>query len=642
MLRLFGISGAGARRRAAGEPDGRPAARGRGAQQGRRVLVRPRAAAGRDEPARGGGAPHRRCPPRSSRRCRPRRRRTCATRSAPRRAPRWTSCKPRIAQRNALAQRVPDVAGAAQVRHRRHRQHLRRRGPGARGGPGGRGRHRRHPLHRAVAARLRAPRRDHRGLRRHLRHPGELPHHARGPGRREPASSSATSSSPTTRRGLCMAEIAFCAAYERLDMLLNDAMYGILFRDINMRRTFIDQYFSRRICALAGIIINTGEDNYITTADAYDAAHTVIASQFINECFAKRAGLQGLAARASATRTRSIPHRPDTLLLELSPGDAGAPLLPRRAAEVHAADEAQGDGHLLQPRLRRDGGPGGRSGRGRASSCSGMMTEAMHTPLLADRYVALKAAAYIHRAARGIDEEFTVREDGKIANRARFVFGKAMELLEECHKRRHGGRHRPRPLRRREARRDRRQGPRRRAGEGARTTSTRSWRCWRPNHDRCSLLVTGAARGSGRRLARERPGRRRSRCKRPRGVEAAPTEDGTAALRGPLRRGASFALDVGARADAAREARRCCLDKILDAIGGRGLRAAARSAASPAAQKQRRRGQPTRRRRQQGAAPSPTWAATARRPGRSSSTWTPRRRSASSRSREQVIQSVST
>ena len=87
--------------------------------------------------------------------------------------------------------------------------------------------------------------------------------------------------------GLCMSEIAFMAAWERLDMLLNDAMYGILFRDINMRRTFIDQYFSRRICAMAGLIINTGEDNYITTADAYDAAHTVIASQFINECFAK-------------------------------------------------------------------------------------------------------------------------------------------------------------------------------------------------------------------------------------------------------------------------------------------------------------------------------------------------------------------
>src|SRR4029078_11891330 len=42
--------------------------------------------------------------------------------------------------------------------------------------------------------------------------------------------------------GLCMAEIAWMAAVERLDMLLNDAMYGILFRDINMCRTFVDQY----------------------------------------------------------------------------------------------------------------------------------------------------------------------------------------------------------------------------------------------------------------------------------------------------------------------------------------------------------------------------------------------------------------
>ncbi len=111
--------------------------------------------------------------------------------------------------------------------------------------------------------------------------------------------------------GLCMAEIAFCAAYERLDMLLNDAMYGILFRDINMRRTFIDQYFCRRICALAGIVINTGEDNYITTADAFDAAHTVIASQFINEAFARAPACRtGSWGSGTATRlTRRDPRR---------------------------------------------------------------------------------------------------------------------------------------------------------------------------------------------------------------------------------------------------------------------------------------------------------------------------------------------
>ncbi len=38
-----------------------------------------------------------------------------------------------------------------------------------------------------------------------------------------------------------------------------DALYGILFRDINMQRTIVDQYFSRVINGYAGVIINTGE-----------------------------------------------------------------------------------------------------------------------------------------------------------------------------------------------------------------------------------------------------------------------------------------------------------------------------------------------------------------------------------------------
>ena len=45
--------------------------------------------------------------------------------------------------------------------------------------------------------------------------------------------------------GLCMPEIAVLAGMERLDMMLNDSMYGILFRDINPIRTFVDQRFSR-------------------------------------------------------------------------------------------------------------------------------------------------------------------------------------------------------------------------------------------------------------------------------------------------------------------------------------------------------------------------------------------------------------
>ena len=230
--------------------------------------------------------------------------------------------------------------------------------------------------------------------------------------------------------GLCMSEIAFCAAWERLDMLLNDAMYGILFRDINMRRTFIDQYFSRRICALARIIINTGEDNYITTADAYEAGHTVIASQFINESFAHRAGLKDWQLGMGHSYEID-PYREQTLLLELAQAMLvrrcfpNAPLKympPTKHKETdiffsHAYDVMA---DLVAVWTRQ------------GIQLLGMMTEAMHTPLLADRFVALKSASYIHRAAREIGAEFTVREDGVIAERGRQVFRRAVELLEEC------------------------------------------------------------------------------------------------------------------------------------------------------------------------------------------------------------------
>ncbi|MEZ7955131.1 MAG: lysine 5,6-aminomutase subunit alpha, partial [Bacteroidales bacterium] len=91
--------------------------------------------------------------------------------------------------------------------------------------------------------------------------------------------------------GLCMPEIEVMGAFEGLDVMLNDALYGILFRDINMQRTLVDQFFSRVLNGFAGVIINTGEDNYLTTADAFEEAHTVLASDLINEQLALIAGL---------------------------------------------------------------------------------------------------------------------------------------------------------------------------------------------------------------------------------------------------------------------------------------------------------------------------------------------------------------
>ena len=86
-------------------------------------------------------------------------------------------------------------------------------------------------------------------------------------------------------------------------------MFRIIFRDINPRRTFIDQRFSRQVHARAGMVINAGEDNYLTTADAVDAAHTVVVSQLLNEYFGKEAGLAGAQLGLGHTSRSTRPCR---------------------------------------------------------------------------------------------------------------------------------------------------------------------------------------------------------------------------------------------------------------------------------------------------------------------------------------------
>lgn len=229
--------------------------------------------------------------------------------------------------------------------------------------------------------------------------------------------------------GLCMPEIAFAAAWERLDMLLNDAMYGILFRDINMKRTLCDQYFSRRICALAEIVINTGEDNYITTADADEAAHTVIASQFVNESFAHRAGLPDRLIGLGHS-FEIDPAREDTVARELAQALLVRTLFPEAPIKyMPPTKHKQGDIFFSHAYDVMADVVGWVTGQG--IQLLGMMTEAMHNPFLMDRYVALKNADYVYRAWRSMGAELSFRPDGLVVRRANETLAKAHALLEE-------------------------------------------------------------------------------------------------------------------------------------------------------------------------------------------------------------------
>jgi beta-lysine 5,6-aminomutase alpha subunit len=228
--------------------------------------------------------------------------------------------------------------------------------------------------------------------------------------------------------GLCMPEIAALAGMERLDMMLNDSMYGILFRDINPIRTFVDQRLSRRIHARAGIIINTGEDNYLTTAEAVEAAHTVTTSQLLNEFFAKEAGLEdwqlGLGHAFEID-----PAVPDSFRLELAHAMLARDLFPDAPLKwMPPTRHMTGDifkGYLLDGFFNLVGAL-----TGQGILLVGMMTEAVVTPWISDRDLALQNVRYVMDAAGKLHEDFRPQPDGFIANRARQVLGESIDLLD--------------------------------------------------------------------------------------------------------------------------------------------------------------------------------------------------------------------
>ncbi|HET9020924.1 MAG TPA: lysine 5,6-aminomutase subunit alpha [Ornithinibacter sp.] len=228
--------------------------------------------------------------------------------------------------------------------------------------------------------------------------------------------------------GLCMPEIAALAGLERLDMMLNDSMYGILFRDINPIRTFVDQRFSRQVHARAGIIINTGEDNYLTTADAVEAAHTVTVSQLLNEYFAKEAGLKdwqlGLGHAFEIN-----PDIPDSFRLELAHALLARQLFPDAPLKwMPPTKHMTGDvfrGYLLDGFFNLVGAM-----TGQGILLVGMMTEAVVTPWLSDRDLALQNVRYVMNAAGGLTEDFHPPHGGLIQTRARQVLDEAVDLLD--------------------------------------------------------------------------------------------------------------------------------------------------------------------------------------------------------------------
>ncbi len=194
-----------------------------------------------------------------------------------------------------------------------------------------------------------------------------------------------------------------------------------------MQRTLVDQFFSRLINAYAGIIINTGEDNYLTTADAIEAAHTVLASQFINEQLGLLSGLKpeqlGLGHAFEID-----PHQEDSFLLELAQAQMSRQIFPRAPLKfMPPTKHMTGDifqGYIMNGMFNLAGVV-----TGQGIQLLGMLTEAIHTPFLQDRYLAIKNARYVMNAARHLSDELVFRSGGRMEQRANQVLSQALDLL---------------------------------------------------------------------------------------------------------------------------------------------------------------------------------------------------------------------
>ncbi len=233
--------------------------------------------------------------------------------------------------------------------------------------------------------------------------------------------------------GLCMPEIAAMGALERLDMMLNDSMYGILFRDINMYRTFVDQNFSRMINALAGIIINTGEDNYLTTSDPVEKAFTVLASQFLNERFAHDAGMPSRLIGLGHAFEMD-PDLTDGFLLELAQALMAREIFPECPLKyMPPTKHMTGDifrGYVMNAMFNFVSKLSGQS-----IHLLGMLTEAIHTPFMQDRYLAIRNARYVMNQIASLSDELLFRPDGRIVARAHTVLDEAIAFLEQVEQR---------------------------------------------------------------------------------------------------------------------------------------------------------------------------------------------------------------
>jgi beta-lysine 5,6-aminomutase alpha subunit len=228
--------------------------------------------------------------------------------------------------------------------------------------------------------------------------------------------------------GLCMSEIAVMGALEGFDNMVNDALYGILYRDINIVRGLIDQRISRMINGYFGVVINTGEDNYLRTADAIEAAPSVTASQFINHQLARSSGVPD-AQIALGDAFEIDPPVTNGLLYEWAQAQLTRELFPDCPVKYMPPTRHM-DGNLFRTHAADALFNLVTIATGQGIQTIGVPTEGIFTPHIHDRVLGLQNVDYVFNSARDLGSEIEFKRGGIIQTRAQQVLADAHALLE--------------------------------------------------------------------------------------------------------------------------------------------------------------------------------------------------------------------
>ena len=166
----------------------------------------------------------------------------------------------------------------------------------------------------------------------------------------------------------------------------------------------------------------------MTTADAIEEAHTVLASQFINEQFALVAGLpeeqMGLG--------HAFEIHPDTkngFLLELAQAQMAREIFPKAPLKYMPPTKFM-TGNIFKGHVQDALFNMVTIMTNQKVHLLGMLTEAIHTPFMSDRALSIENAKYIFNNMEDFGNDIEFKKDGIMVNRAKEVLEKAAELLK--------------------------------------------------------------------------------------------------------------------------------------------------------------------------------------------------------------------